>query len=321
MLNKQSRLFIEKIEHRTKEQNYDNVSRTHAYLAYFNQIPEVRWALLASAVSRNAGWNMTTLFNEKFKSYMSLENRAHLIAFLERANWLIFADAYPQLMIYQFSKEQGYPLFSLLPYFGVSKFMVTEWNLFWDRKDEERLCTALIINEQNHLEETLMNTKWVKREILHNIWFQLDQHTEFNYILFPTLDNVIFGYKVFKFEKVEERIQLGKKLAQLLFHPDCFHSIKNFLCKVEHTGSRLDYETYIQEAKVYSKTPLLRTVLMNFHHKNTNHLDWYEANKEKKWWFVPLSKIEVTDRKKWLQFKRKEWKVTSWLLSTLQDKI
>lgn len=41
--------------------NMDNISRTQSYQDYYVRNSEIRWAFLASMVSRNAGWNMTDL--------------------------------------------------------------------------------------------------------------------------------------------------------------------------------------------------------------------------------------------------------------------
>ncbi|MCY8523049.1 DUF2515 domain-containing protein, partial [Bacillus atrophaeus] len=45
-----------RIDRQTKLKNADNVSRTNAYKSYYDRHPEIKWSLLASFVSRNAGW-------------------------------------------------------------------------------------------------------------------------------------------------------------------------------------------------------------------------------------------------------------------------
>ena len=55
--------------------------------------------------------------------------------FLERGNWLIFQDAYPQFLVYEESIKRGQNLFYLLPHLHVSTFMETLWNQFWDEQD------------------------------------------------------------------------------------------------------------------------------------------------------------------------------------------
>lgn len=83
----------------TLKGNNDNISRTAQYGKYYFQHPEIKWSLLAHFVSRNAGWNMTDLKNPLYSSLFHEEFRHRLFMTFERANWLIFQDAYPQLLI------------------------------------------------------------------------------------------------------------------------------------------------------------------------------------------------------------------------------
>lgn len=53
--------LITRIRLITDKCNLDNISRTNAYLRYYNKNQEIQWAFLASQVSRNAGWNMCDL--------------------------------------------------------------------------------------------------------------------------------------------------------------------------------------------------------------------------------------------------------------------
>ena len=93
--------------------------------------------------------------------------------FLERGNWLIFHDAYPQLLIYEESIKQGRNLSYLLPHLFVSSFMEIVWTYFWGHKDSSLLTIALIINEQNHLEQTLIKEPAIQNEVLDKLEFAL----------------------------------------------------------------------------------------------------------------------------------------------------
>ena len=53
--------IIHNIKKKTEIANVDNISRTQSYQEYYLRNSEIRWAFLASMVSRNAGWNMTDL--------------------------------------------------------------------------------------------------------------------------------------------------------------------------------------------------------------------------------------------------------------------
>ena len=108
----------------------------------------------------------------------------------ERANWLIFSDAYPQLLLYHWSKQLGQPLFHLLSSFGVSSFMKTEWERFWHERDQKRLMYALIINEQNTIQTPIIQNPLFKKNVFQTIPFQLCEWFHFNTVIFPTVEGV-----------------------------------------------------------------------------------------------------------------------------------
>lgn len=114
--------------------NMDNISRTQSYQDYYVRNSEIRWAFLASMVSRNAGWNMTDLKGRYYATVLPQTVKKHLFLTYEEANWIIFLDAFPQLLLYEESKRRQMPLFHLLQYFNVSIFMEKEWIYFWEKK-------------------------------------------------------------------------------------------------------------------------------------------------------------------------------------------
>ena len=132
------------IREETGRKNLDNISRTNAYLDYYLETPEMIWAFLASMVSRNGGYNMCDLQGEWFPKMIDPAIRQRLFLTYERANWLIFRDAYSQLLLYLYSTKMNRPLFHLLKYLDVSEFMEKEWNVFWNCRDKKRLMIALI---------------------------------------------------------------------------------------------------------------------------------------------------------------------------------
>lgn len=107
---------IEEIVHNilseTNSQNRDNISRTVSYASFYKRNPEIRWAMLASLVSRNAGYSMCDLKGDWLPRMLSADTRKHLFLTYERANWLIFQDAFPQLLLYEYSKQQRIPFFT-----------------------------------------------------------------------------------------------------------------------------------------------------------------------------------------------------------------
>ena len=88
--------LLNTIKRLTKKGNRDNISRTKAYEYFFRKYPEIKWALLAGLVSRNAGWNMCDLEGGLLSHLLTKRFRRQLFLTYEEANWRIFQDAYPQ---------------------------------------------------------------------------------------------------------------------------------------------------------------------------------------------------------------------------------
>lgn len=148
--------LITYINRETKKGNVNNVTRTNAYLSFYKRFPEIHWAFLGHMVSRNGGWNMTDLKGSLLSRLLSSEEQEVFFTFLERGNWLIFQDIYPQLLLYEESVRRNTNLFYLLPLFDVSFFMGVIWNYFYQIRDRYLLTVALIINEQSYLEKRVI---------------------------------------------------------------------------------------------------------------------------------------------------------------------
>src|SRR5262245_20696193 len=111
--NELARIRAKILYNRDNVFNDTNPTRTDYYLCYWQQHPEVPWALLAHLISRNAGYQMSDLV--RFASIgvvlgnTSLFNQFSLIAMvwalLETANFLIFRDVHPQLEAYRAAKK------------------------------------------------------------------------------------------------------------------------------------------------------------------------------------------------------------------------
>ena len=82
------------------ERNVDNVARTQSYLELYawtrEHPPDLPWILMAHLVSRNAGYLMTDLARslERTKEPTMHAAMTTLFVMLERANYLIFWDAW-----------------------------------------------------------------------------------------------------------------------------------------------------------------------------------------------------------------------------------
>ncbi|MCM3571326.1 DUF2515 domain-containing protein [Neobacillus mesonae] len=241
-LTLQDRRLLEKIRAETEEHNINNVMRTKAYLDFYLRYPELEWAFLGHMVSRNGGWNMTDLKGEFLTKLLSKKERNSFFQFLERGNWLIFQDIYPQFLLYEESLKRNQPLFYLLTYLNVSTFMETIWNYFWKYRDTYILCIALVINEQSYLEKRVIQHPFYQKEVLNKLEFLLQDLFSFNNILFPYDEGKLAGQTMHHFESLHERILLGKRLYSILFHnKDFLRQVVDWAKKHPHTGSRKDF--------------------------------------------------------------------------------
>ncbi|WP_042355472.1 DUF2515 domain-containing protein [Bacillus rubiinfantis] len=241
-LTVQERRLLEKIRRKTEESNSNNITRTKAYLDFYLRYPDIHWAFLGHMVSRNGGWNMTDLQGEFLPRLLSEKERKSFYHFLERGNWLIFQDAFPQFLIYEESLQQQKPLFHLFPFLNVSTFMETVWNHYWKQPDHYLLCMALIINEQHYLEQRVIRQPLYQKEVLHQFKFFLQDLLSFNHILFPYENGKLAGQTMHQFESLHERILLGKRLYSVLFaNKDFLRQVIDWAKRHPHTGSRKDY--------------------------------------------------------------------------------
>ncbi|MCA1009579.1 DUF2515 domain-containing protein [Halobacillus halophilus] len=318
-LSKEERKLIQSIRDKTKIRNKNNVTRTTAYLEYFKLHPEIHWCLLAHLVSRNAGWNMTDLKGEFLIRLLTPKEQNDFFLFLERGNWLIFQDAYPQLLLYEESKKQNVSLFHLLNHLNVSRFMEPFWVNFWKDKSSSLLTTALIINEQNYIESRVMLNDQYQKNVLHTILFRLQDVFDLNHILIPyetqSTKKVNFvGGTVHHFSSLEDRILLGKKLYHDLY------SIKSRLKYIiiwaeqhPHTGSRHDFWPHLfteikkmfpdsnqmlphtqidlnkKSPRIYS--PNLKDVWEDWTHSTAEEGDWFKDMK-----MFPFVKKKINDK-------------------------
>jgi Protein of unknown function (DUF2515) len=270
---KRNNEWIEDINNLVNRYNQDNISRTTAYQTFFLLHPEIKWSFLASMVSRNAGWNMTDLKGDIFPRLLSPATCDLLFMTYERANWSIFQDAFPQLLLYHYSTIYKKKMFHLFHDFHISNFMEEEWNRFWEERDERRLVQSLIINEQHIIQEPVIEHELYKRKVFGTSIFFIEDHLHFSSVLFPTLQGELYGASVHGFRKVQNRIKLGNILFELLFHPDYHCYFLEFALKVEHTGSRGDYEIFCRGVPD-TKTPVLHQVYGMVSHVWDHHRDW-----------------------------------------------
>ncbi|PGT17289.1 DUF2515 domain-containing protein [Bacillus cereus] len=303
-LSKEEEILLHTIKEQTKLLNQNNVTRTRAYFQFHKKYPEIHWALLGHMVSRNGGWNMTDLKGDLYTKLLSEKDQFTFFSFLERGNWLIFQDVYPQFLLYEQSVKKSTNLFHLLSHLHVSTFMETMWNSFWKTGDKKTLAIATIINEQNYLEKRVIQNEHFKKNVLNSIGFKLFDFFQFNHILFPFYESkmnaktLLIGDTMKHFTSLHERILLGKRLYTLLFHNEHILSqVKHWADNTPHTGSRKDYwphlfssvnESFSREFykrrikncqlrndsyRIYS--PALMYAWKNVKNEETKHEDWF----------------------------------------------
>lgn len=292
------RKLIDTIQKKRKIANQNNITRTKAYLDYYNNHPEIHWSLLAHLVSRNGGWNMTDLKGSLLSPFLTSERTSDFFLFLERANAYIFYDAYPQLLLYEASKKANKNYFHLLRYFSVSSFMKPFWDSFYVHKDSKLLTVALIINEQHYIQKRVIEHPFFKQKVTKTMLFQTQDAFQFTHVTFPyvSFQNKIklTGTSVQDFTEIAQRILIGKQLYMQLFgiSPLSQH-IKAFTA-VEHTGSREDFwptvfskddkavaeqENFFlsKKRKPFIYSPALEDVWGLIHHATPNKEDWYTS--------------------------------------------
>lgn len=302
ILSSKEKVLVQQIKDLTSMLNKNNVTRTNAYLDFYNSHPEIHWAFLGHMVSRNGGWNMTDLKGGLLSRLLIKKEVDSFFTFLERGNWLIFQDAFPQFLVYEESKKRGQNLFYLLKHLHVSTFMETLWNHFWHEQYPDILTVGLIINEQSYLESRVLNNPIFIKEVFSKLEFKLQDILSMNHILFPyVVDGKlnISGQTLHHFENLHERILLGKRLYSILFSDNKrLKMAEEWANSNPHTGSRKDYWPHLfnhvdeefpgrllkprlKSCKLLPGSTRFYSPKLEFAWKNRKHLsaeiaDWYK---------------------------------------------
>lgn len=281
--------IIRDIREETLSLNKNNLLRTKAYLKFYLENKEVHWSFLAHMVSRNGGWNMTDLKGSLIGKLLSPNEIRSFFEFLEKANAIIFHDAYAQLLLYRLSKKTNENLAYLLPFLGVSSFMKPVWDYFWNKRHSSFLTAALIVNEQQHLQKLIEISNY-KSEVLNTFLFQTQERLGFTDVLLPYRKSnhqiEVAGITVENFIDVNERISIGKTLYGILFK-EILTTATSFAINTPHTGSRADFwpdifakkESEIENGKhsSYIFSPTLKQAWPNYPHDFQDQEEWYTS--------------------------------------------
>lgn len=282
---KEEQNLIAEIKNQTNLHNLNNITRTMAYLTFFEHHPEIHWSFLAHMVSRNGGWSMTDLKSRHLGGLLKEKEKEAFFLFLEKANALIFTDAYPQLLLYEYSKRNGKNYFSCLRAFGISSFMEVNWETFLTTGNSALLTNALITNEQQLLQKRLVDKPDIQAAIFKNVKFALQDYTGMTSVFFPYKKKMssriysLTGVIVSGFKSVQNRINTGKKLYSLLFdNSRIFTACSDFAKSFPHTGSRSSYWNHLfsddpESQLLYS--PELKNAWPNVKHSFSVKNDWF----------------------------------------------
>ncbi|WP_349304877.1 DUF2515 family protein [Paenibacillus sp. Marseille-Q4541] len=290
--------IVREIMEQTQRHNQSNLTRTAAYLACYEAYPELHWALLAHFVSRNGGYNMTDLKSELLQNVLKSQDNKQVYLLLERCNALIFQDAYPQLLLYMKSRENGRSYFHLLSEFHVSAFMSPFWEQFWLERNSEILTVGLIINEQNYIENRVIRNPYYQHHVMSTLSFRSHELAGLNHIIIPLgVDQELVGLTITHFNKLHERIEFGKTLYALLFgYSQVLTRASAYASEVPHEGSRSEYwpKYYTSLHGQKLEEPILTTVLSNREVlPDGNKL--YSPTLYKAWYDMPYEKITRED--------------------------
>lgn len=187
------------------ERNQDNVSRTQSYLESYAYTrahpPELPWLLMAHLVSRNAGYFMTDLrrvIDDRRTAEDAKPIFRNLFHLLERANFLIFWDAWHHVLTHML----GRPLTERTP-----AFMRAAWARYDRTGDERSLVLDLVHNEQHFIEHRAAHHPRFAAGLVAVVGFELTGRDRA--LHFPGVDVDI---RVGRFRDLGARIQAGRRI-------------------------------------------------------------------------------------------------------------
>jgi len=225
--------------------NRDNVSRTMSYLELYafarERGIELPWVLMAHLVSRNAGYLMTDLgvaLREPDNVFTEDATR-ELFCFLERANFLIFHDAWHHMLHHLLGKTSA--LGDETP-----RFMRDAWHKYEsavprgiDAALERSLVLDLVNNEQNLIEMRVVHHGRFDRAHAMIAFFE-GVGREAPMVLPITDTRIVVG----GFAKLERRIDTGRRIFDTVLADRARRDeIFAWAMKRPHTGSRSVYTT------------------------------------------------------------------------------
>lgn len=159
-----SAAFLEASLRELDARNRDNVTRTESYLELYaytrENPPDLPWLLMAHLVSRNGGYMMSDVAESIARGGGAFTHEAlvSLFAMLERANFLIFYDAWHHVLLHLLGRSrEASPV-------RVTRFAREAWVRYESAPEardpagaEKQLVRDLVTNEQNFIERRVVH--------------------------------------------------------------------------------------------------------------------------------------------------------------------
>lgn len=228
--------------------NVDNVARTASYLELYalarERGRELPWLLMAHVVSRNAGYLMTDLAVTLSGSgtMFTPEALTELFLFLERANYLIFFDAWHHVLQHLLGRAEAADP-------RTPRFMREAWSRHeerararhGDRDDERALVLDLVTNEQNLIENRVVHhPRFERARAMIGFLEAVGREAP---IVLPPCGAKLPAIKVGGFARKERRIDAGRRIFdELLGDRARREEIFAWAMAHPHTGARSVYE-------------------------------------------------------------------------------
>jgi hypothetical protein len=226
------------------ERNADNVSRTASYLELYawtrDNPPELPWLLMAHLVSRNGGYLMTdtAVFLDRKEGLFRESAMVELFLFLERANFLIFYDAWYHVLHHLLLRREQ------MNAGRVTRYMRERWAEY--ERDgaagvsaelERRLVHELVVNEQNFIEHRVVHhAGFAVAAAMVGFFETIERDAP---LVFPVDAPPI---KVGTFANLERRIQTGRDIFdEVLRDREKRRRCFEWATAHPHTGSRAIY--------------------------------------------------------------------------------
>jgi hypothetical protein len=218
--------------------NADNITRTESYLELYaftrQNPPELPWLLMAHLVSRNGGYMMSDVARQLERGDGIFTTRAleDLFLFLERANFLIFWDAWHHVTHFLLARTDA------LAAPRTPRFIIEAWKRFGDGPLVEavsrQLVRDLVTNEQNYIERRVVHhARFAAARGIVGFAETIGRDAP---LALPLTDAQI---RVGEFARLERRIATGFRIYdEVLADPSKRAEIFDWARKHKHTGSR-----------------------------------------------------------------------------------